>query len=140
MYFCRLHLCLPTSNPRRALCFVARPWTRALHIRHELAFIWLRINAIVSASVIPNWSKMASNGVRSSHAISTMRSICHASNFFTTAEPFMSLLSLCAMHKKPHLPEKVCATCGRPFTWRKKWEKNWAEVKYCSKRCSGNRR
>ncbi|MDG1055230.1 MAG: DUF2256 domain-containing protein, partial [Crocinitomicaceae bacterium] len=25
------------------------------------------------------------------------------------------------MHKKQHLPEKVCATCGRPFTWRKKW-------------------
>ncbi|HAK70276.1 MAG TPA: DUF2256 domain-containing protein, partial [Cryomorphaceae bacterium] len=36
------------------------------------------------------------------------------------------------MHVKPHLPQKVCATCGRPFTWRKKWEKNWENVKYCS--------
>lgn len=44
-----------------------------------------------------------------------------------------------SMHKKPHLPEKVCATCGRPFTWRKKWEKNWENVKYCSKRCNSNR-
>ena len=23
--------------------------------------------------------------------------------------------------RKGELPEKVCATCGRPFTWRKKW-------------------
>jgi hypothetical protein len=30
---------------------------------------------------------------------------------------------------------KVCATCGRSFEWRKKWEKNWTEVKYCSDRC-----
>ncbi|MFM8738693.1 MAG: DUF2256 domain-containing protein, partial [Cytophagales bacterium] len=27
------------------------------------------------------------------------------------------------MHKKQHLPSKTCAVCGRPFTWRKKWEK-----------------
>ncbi|MDG1534679.1 MAG: DUF2256 domain-containing protein [Schleiferiaceae bacterium] len=43
------------------------------------------------------------------------------------------------MHKKQNLPEKVCATCGRPFTWRKKWERDWENVKYCSKRCSKTR-
>lgn len=37
--------------------------------------------------------------------------------------------------KKTHLPQKTCAACGRPFTWRKKWEKVWDEVKYCSERC-----
>jgi hypothetical protein len=37
--------------------------------------------------------------------------------------------------KKQHLPEKPCATCGRPFAWRKKWERVWDEVKYCSDRC-----
>ena len=37
--------------------------------------------------------------------------------------------------KKQHLPEKPCATCGRPFTWRKKWERVWDEVKFCSDRC-----
>jgi len=37
--------------------------------------------------------------------------------------------------KKGDLPQKVCATCQRPFTWRKKWEKVWDEVKYCSDRC-----
>lgn len=38
-------------------------------------------------------------------------------------------------HKKPNLPEKTCPVCGRPFAWRKKWEKVWDEVKYCSEKC-----
>lgn len=38
-------------------------------------------------------------------------------------------------HKKTNLPEKVCIQCKKPFTWRKKWEKVWNEVKYCSDRC-----
>jgi hypothetical protein len=25
--------------------------------------------------------------------------------------------------------------CGRPFDWRKKWEKVWEDVKYCSDKC-----
>ncbi|WP_299303330.1 DUF2256 domain-containing protein [uncultured Litoreibacter sp.] len=39
------------------------------------------------------------------------------------------------MRKKPDLPSKTCATCGLPFSWRKKWAKVWKEVKYCSERC-----
>jgi hypothetical protein len=38
-------------------------------------------------------------------------------------------------HKKLHLPEKICETCKRPFAWRKKWERDWDNVKYCSDRC-----
>ncbi|WP_137168930.1 DUF2256 domain-containing protein [Marinomonas sp. FW-1] len=38
-------------------------------------------------------------------------------------------------HKKPHLPEKICPICQRPFSWRKKWQRDWSEVKYCSERC-----
>lgn len=37
--------------------------------------------------------------------------------------------------EKADLPQKVCAACGRPFAWRKKWEKVWDEVRYCSERC-----
>ncbi|MEL6356514.1 MAG: DUF2256 domain-containing protein [Bacteroidota bacterium] len=37
--------------------------------------------------------------------------------------------------KKVNLPSKICPVCGRPFSWRKKWEKVWEEVKYCSERC-----
>ena len=36
---------------------------------------------------------------------------------------------------KEGLETKVCAACGLPFSWRKKWARNWAEVKYCSERC-----
>ena len=39
------------------------------------------------------------------------------------------------MIKKDQLPSKICIICHRPFTWRKKWEKNWDTVKYCSKKC-----
>ncbi len=39
------------------------------------------------------------------------------------------------MRKKSELPSKVCATCGLPFTWRKKWERDWDSVKFCSDRC-----
>lgn len=37
--------------------------------------------------------------------------------------------------KKDQLPRKDCVRCGRPFTWRKKWERDWDNVKYCSDRC-----
>ncbi|MEF2278070.1 DUF2256 domain-containing protein [Deinococcus sp. YIM 134068] len=30
---------------------------------------------------------------------------------------------------------KICAACGLPFTWRRKWERDWENVKYCSDRC-----
>lgn len=36
---------------------------------------------------------------------------------------------------KSSLPSKPCVACGRPMTWRKKWEKNWGQVKYCSDAC-----
>lgn len=43
------------------------------------------------------------------------------------------------MVKKEHLPQKICKTCHRPFTWRKKWASVWDEVKYCSERCRRNK-
>jgi hypothetical protein len=30
---------------------------------------------------------------------------------------------------------KVCQSCGRKITWRKKWERCWEEIKYCSDKC-----
>ncbi|MCO4848012.1 MAG: DUF2256 domain-containing protein [Yoonia sp.] len=44
------------------------------------------------------------------------------------------------MTKKSDLETKDCATCGRPFTWRKKWAKVWADVRYCSDACRRNRK
>ncbi len=37
--------------------------------------------------------------------------------------------------EKQNLPSKVCVVCQKPFTWRKKWERVWDEVKYCSDQC-----
>ncbi|MEM9781188.1 MAG: DUF2256 domain-containing protein [Pseudomonadota bacterium] len=39
------------------------------------------------------------------------------------------------MKKKGDLPTKTCAACGLPFAWRKKWERVWDDVRYCSERC-----
>ncbi|MBO0937139.1 DUF2256 domain-containing protein [Fibrella sp. HMF5335] len=39
------------------------------------------------------------------------------------------------MRKKSELPTKVCPVCHRPFAWRKKWERDWDNVIYCSDRC-----
>jgi hypothetical protein len=39
------------------------------------------------------------------------------------------------MRRKGDLPVKTCVQCGLPFTWRKKWERVWEEVRYCSDRC-----
>lgn len=33
--------------------------------------------------------------------------------------------------------DKICVACGRRIEWRKKWERNWAEVRYCSTACRG---
>jgi hypothetical protein len=30
---------------------------------------------------------------------------------------------------------KICVSCGRTIEWRKKWERNWDEVRYCSDAC-----
>jgi len=42
--------------------------------------------------------------------------------------------------KKENLPSKICVTCNRPFSWRKKWEKCWEDVTTCSKSCNRKRR
>ena len=37
------------------------------------------------------------------------------------------------------LPTKACIVCGRTFSWRKKWERSWDEVKHCSDACRRSR-
>ncbi|MFD2532880.1 DUF2256 domain-containing protein [Gracilimonas halophila] len=41
--------------------------------------------------------------------------------------------------KRSQLPFKLCPVCGRQFSWRKKWAKDWDQVKYCSERCRRNK-
>jgi len=40
---------------------------------------------------------------------------------------------------KRDLPVKTCPVCQRPFVWRKKWERCWEEVRYCSEKCRRHR-
>jgi hypothetical protein len=35
---------------------------------------------------------------------------------------------------------KTCLVCGRTIEWRKKWERSWSEVKYCSDGCRRRKR
>jgi len=44
------------------------------------------------------------------------------------------------MRRKGDLPHKICAVCGRPFAWRRKWARDWEAVRTCSKRCRDQRR
>lgn len=37
--------------------------------------------------------------------------------------------------KKENLPKQICIICQLMFSWRKKWEKCWQDVKYCSNKC-----
>jgi hypothetical protein len=43
------------------------------------------------------------------------------------------------MVKKGDLPSKICAACQKPFAWRKKWAKDWDNVRFCSDRCRRTR-
>jgi len=43
-------------------------------------------------------------------------------------------------YTKSTLPQKICAACGRPFAWRRKWARDWDQVKTCSDRCKGELR
>lgn len=36
-------------------------------------------------------------------------------------------------------PTKSCAVCGRSIEWRKKWARDWDEVRYCSAACRRTR-
>jgi hypothetical protein len=37
-------------------------------------------------------------------------------------------------------PPRTCVVCGRTMEYRRKWAKNWDQVKYCSDACRGARR
>ena len=45
--------------------------------------------------------------------------------------------NLCNEETTPSI--KICLTCERPFSWRKKWAKDWEHVKYCSEKCKRNK-
>ncbi|WP_298891252.1 DUF2256 and DUF3253 domain-containing protein [uncultured Serinicoccus sp.] len=39
------------------------------------------------------------------------------------------------MSREARHADKTCLACGRTITWRKKWERDWDQVRYCSAAC-----
>ena len=70
LWLADLNLVFWLGNP----CFNFLPLTLFLHILKEDVFKFDRINWITSFSLRLNWKSIASKGVLSSHAISTIRS------------------------------------------------------------------
>jgi hypothetical protein len=54
-------------------------------------------------------------------------------------ETMMPLRGTTHRGNKAALPSKPCAACGLPMSWRRRWAKNWADVKYCSDACRRNK-
>jgi len=40
-----------------------------------------------------------------------------------------------AARTKNGFAPRICAACGRPFEWRKKWARDWDQVRWCSDAC-----
>ncbi len=43
------------------------------------------------------------------------------------------------MSSMPSESEKICASCGRRITWRKKWARCWDAIRFCSDACRKRR-
>ncbi|MEV4422889.1 DUF2256 domain-containing protein [Patulibacter sp. NPDC049589] len=43
--------------------------------------------------------------------------------------PHARPLSMGRMRRKADLPTKTCVRCGRPFTWRREWARDWETVR-----------
>lgn len=62
------------------------------------------------------------------------------STHLRNAEQYLKKPLAVKQRKKTELPQKICVVCLRPFAWRKKWEKAWKDVKYCSDKCRMKRK
>ena len=56
------------------------------------------------------------------------------------SKKYLATSSLYKMSTKKKLPFKICQTCNLEFNWRKKWKRDWDNVKYCSERCRRNKK
>jgi hypothetical protein len=58
---------------------------------------------------------------------------------FASQEETLGLNLLMRAKTKNGFPPKVCVRCGLEFEWRKKWARDWENVKYCSERCKAGK-
>ena len=71
---------------------------------------------------------------------STIRSALSISRPTTTRIITMAASSKSSFRNPHNLPVKTCVVCNKPFTWRKKWERDWDEIQTCSQRCNSERK
>ena len=55
---------------------------------------------------------------------------------FNEANNFINLYT----SKMKNKETKICKVCIKPFSWRKKWERDWENVIYCSEKCRRNKK
>jgi hypothetical protein len=91
---CNVDLNRVVFSSRSFRCLVVRPLVRLRHIAKLLAFMFARMSSITSFSESPNCISIASKGVRSSHAISMIRSISAAERL-CVAEAFIIKSGMC---------------------------------------------
>lgn len=77
------------SDERSAWCFVFLPFILFRHLLKPEDFNSFRISEITSASERPNWASIASKLVRSSQAISIMRSVAAAESWFACMSVYL---------------------------------------------------
>lgn len=59
--------------------------------------------------------------------------LCSVAGGALTSRPYV--LDVPRGIRKENLPIRPCAGCLKTFAWRKKWARDWDNVRYCSDRC-----
>lgn len=66
-------------------------------------------------------------------SINSQRTLTGVSSIGAASQCLGDLMA--RMRRKTDMPAKLCVVCRRPFVWRKKWVRDWPNVKYCSDHC-----
>ena len=94
MLRCKVHLKRLESVILFIKCLVARPDILFRHILKLEAFEFKRMNSMTSFSFKSNWNSIASKGVRSSQAISMIRSVSSGENLLGSSTLFTTIYDL----------------------------------------------
>ena len=107
---------------------------------------WLGVNisghALVGLTIIPLINAAKDRGWNK------IFSFTHGASVYCTVVILLLSISQCILylwsllysplHHKKNLEHKTCLHCKKPFAWRKKWERSWDEVRFCSKSCKSD--
>lgn len=107
------------------------PHIRKMQITKVSLFVPASITAPVRRAAFLKFFLTSNRSIVRSIHIKQRSSIASRSN----SHSFPLSLQARSRMSSPGVSEKTCKTCGRRITWRKKWERCWDEIKYCSDKC-----